>query len=208
MGSDGGGGMSTANLGEAMRDLISRSQVDLRVSIVARVESYDPIRRCISAQPLIRQQYRDPETGENELERLPVINDVPVSFLGAGPYSIHFPLAVGDTVLLVFSDSSLDRWLVRGGIVDPEDDRAHALSDAIAIPGVRDFAHVPAPGNHGAALVIDAPEIHAGGTSPLVTRDEFNNHTHAVATTGSSSAQSGTAAIPTPVAGTSVLKGG
>lgn len=45
-----------------------------------------------------------------------------------------------------------------------------------------------------------------GGSEPLVTVSQFNAHTHPVSTTGSSSAQTGTAAAPTPAAGTSVFE--
>jgi hypothetical protein len=51
------------------------------------------------------------------------------------------PVAVGDTGLLVFADDSLDVWLSKGGLVDPLDDRHHALSDAIFIPGLRPFSN-------------------------------------------------------------------
>jgi len=51
------------------------------------------------------------------------------------------PVAVGDTGLLVFCDGSLDVWLSKGGLVDPLDDRHHALSDAVFIPGLRPFSN-------------------------------------------------------------------
>jgi hypothetical protein len=51
------------------------------------------------------------------------------------------PVEVGDTGLLVFADDSLDIWLSKGGLVDPLDDRHHALSDAVFIPGLRPFSN-------------------------------------------------------------------
>lgn len=51
------------------------------------------------------------------------------------------PVAVGTTGLLVFCDDSLDVWLSKGGLVDPLDDRHHALSDAVFIPGLRPFSN-------------------------------------------------------------------
>lgn len=53
---------------------------------------------------------------------------------------LALPVAVGDTGLLIFSDRSLDVWLATGGIVDPGDDRRHALSDAVFVPGLRPFS--------------------------------------------------------------------
>lgn len=50
-------------------------------------------------------------------------------------------VSVGDTGLLVFCDDSLDVWLSKGGLVDPLDDRHHALSDAVFVPGLRPFSN-------------------------------------------------------------------
>ena len=58
-----------------------------------------------------------------------------MQFPGAGGYRITFPVAEGDTGLLLFAESSLDKWLVSGGTVDPEDDRRHDLTDAVFLPG-------------------------------------------------------------------------
>jgi len=194
---------STPSLADVLRGTISDELSGVHVAIPGRVTAYSASRARASVQPLIRRGYTD-EAGERQSERLPVVVDVPVVFPGSGPYSLKFPIGVGDTVLLVFASASLDKWLAIGGEVDPVDDRRHSLSDAIAIPGLRARPHSADPAH---AIEFTATEIRVGGNSGLVTRDEFNSHTHTVATTGSSSSQSGTAAAPSPVAGTQVLKG-
>jgi hypothetical protein len=137
------------------------------------VESYDSATQKISAQPLIKRGYTD-ETGERIAERLPIITGVPVVFPGGGGYRVTFPIAKGDTVLLIFSEASLDKWLAHGGDVDPNDDRRHTLSDAIAIPGLRDFAHAldSAPtdcatigSDSGAVIEMRTADIRIGGGS-------------------------------------------
>jgi len=182
----------------------------VRVALPARVESYDPTTQQITAQPLVLEGYVA-EEGERATERLPAIAGVPVVFPGAGGFRVTFPIAVGDTVLLVFASSSIDRWLALGGEVDPADDRRHALSDAIAIPGLRDFAHAlgNAPSSTmsigkdgGPTIEISGTEIQAGGSGALVTNAQFLNHTH-----GSFGAPP-TTINPTPLlTGTAVLKG-
>jgi|SRR3990172_333487 len=113
---------------------------DLRVSLPGRVVSYDKAKQRADVQPLISDRFED-ENDERKTVVLPVVNDCPVAFQGAGGYSETFPIEKGDTVLLVFCSSSIARWKVGGGMVDPGDDRHHALPDAIAYAGVRDFAH-------------------------------------------------------------------
>jgi hypothetical protein len=138
-----GGGMSTFDthtreplLTEILAQVRERAAADVRVALPAKVVRFDAATQMIDAQPMVREGYID-ENGERQTDALPVIPNVPVCFPGSGPFCITFPIAVGDTVLLVFSDRSLDKWLSVGGVIDPGDDRNHHLTDAIAIPGLR-----------------------------------------------------------------------
>ena len=47
---------------------------------------------------------------------------------------IHPPIKSGDYVMLVFGERSIDKVLLSGSEVDPDDLRKHSLNDAIAIP--------------------------------------------------------------------------
>lgn len=199
---------STPTLVESLRRALDARASEICTAIPARVESYDSETQRCSAQPLIRRGFED-ETGARQAERLPVITDVPVVFPGAGSYSITFPVAKGDSVLLVFSQASLDKWLSGGGDVDPLDDRKHALTDAIAIPGLRHRAH-PSGGIDAAALVITAPQIHAGGTEALATKadvDDLADWIHTVMVVNATGATAGTTTAPPSASGTSILKG-
>jgi len=183
----------------------------LRVALPARVETYDEATRLVSVQPLIMDGFVD-ESGNRKADRLPVINDVPIVFPGSGGARVRFPVLKGDTVLLVFSSSSLDKWLVSGGEVDPKTDHRHALTDAIAIPGLQ---ATPDAGDADVLIEFtDNGQIHAGGSDELVKRSEFLQHGHgylpgpglAVATTGpiTNIAPDGSAVL---FPGTSILKG-
>jgi len=62
--------------------------------------------------------------------------------IGSGVERIKFPIGVGDTVLLMFCSSSIAAWKAASGrLVDPQDDRHHHISDAVAIAGL--FAAPP-----------------------------------------------------------------
>jgi hypothetical protein len=69
---------------------------------------------------------------------LPLVTNAPVIFPGTAAAAFDLPVAVGDEVLLVFSDRSIDLWMESAGTIpmDPRDNRLHDLSDAFAIPGV------------------------------------------------------------------------
>jgi hypothetical protein len=121
------------SLADVIRAGIHSAAADLHVSIPATVVRVELGRGLVDAQPLVKDIF------EGQAASVPVITNVPIVWPGAGGFRLTFPIAVDDVVLLVFSDRSLDLWLEKGGEVDPKDPRRHALSDAIAIPGLRSF---------------------------------------------------------------------
>jgi len=111
-----------------------------RVAMPARIETYDPIKQKANVQPLIQESFLDDE-GNNVVESLPVISDVPVVFPRGGGFYLTFPLAAGDHVLLICCDRSLDKFATGDGEeTDPVDLRMHELTDCVAIPGFYPFA--------------------------------------------------------------------
>lgn len=171
---------------------VARRVSKIRVALPGRVEKYDAATQKANVQPLLLEEHKD-DLGDRVTERLPVVTNVPVMFPGAGPWRLTFPIEVGDTVLLVFSSSSLDRWLARGGEVDPEDARHHHISDAVAITGLFDFAHVPSSAPV-TAMVLHAESLKLGAddaNDPVVRKSdlqafvtEYKAHFHSGVTTG------------------------
>lgn len=125
------------------------------VAIPARVNRYDPVTQQVDAQILVKREYPD-EFGNRQVEDFPIVSNVPVQFLGSGPSSITFPIAVGDTGLLVFCHASIDRLLstTASRSIDPVLSHHHDINDAVFQPGFRAYGApiVPAPPTD--ALVI------------------------------------------------------
>lgn len=107
----------------------------VHTATVAVVEKYDAATQTVNVQPLIKEPV-ELEDGTFDIERRPVLQNVPLIFPGAGGMRITFPVRKGDTVLVVFAERSLDKWQHQGGEVDPGDRRMFHLSDAVAIPGL------------------------------------------------------------------------
>lgn len=140
-------------LSEVLNTLLEGALDDLHVSLPGKVVRYDGSKQEADVQPLIKVWHED-EAGERVVAQLPVVTGVPVVFPGGGGFLVQFPVSVGDTVLLVFSAVSLDKWLATGGgPVDPEGGGAHSLADAVAIPGLRDFKHARSQAPSGHILV-------------------------------------------------------
>lgn len=148
----------TPPLSEVLDRLRSNAVAEVRVSVPAKVVRYDASKRQCDAQPLVKEAYTD-EDGDRQVMDLPVCVNCPVQFPSGGGLSITYPLTVGDTGMLVFSDVSLDLWLAKGGTVDPVDDHRHSLSDAVFIPGVFPFVSAPAGSATGIQIGTDGATL-------------------------------------------------
>lgn len=126
----------TPRLGEVLDKKIRLALEDLCVSCPATVQSYDPATQLATVRVDLKRAAEDAD-GNELIESVGVISNVPVVFPGGGGFAVTFPLAVDDTVLLVFADRSIDRWKTQGGEVDPGFLHSHNLSDAFALAGVR-----------------------------------------------------------------------
>jgi hypothetical protein len=70
--------------------------------------------------------------------QLPILPKCPV-FVSTGGSTgcITMPISAGDTCLVCFSDRDIDSWVATGNPSPPITRRAHDLSDAFAIVGIR-----------------------------------------------------------------------
>jgi len=87
-------------------------------------------------QPLVKVLLKDGRERD-----MPVSQDTPVMFPSTNNSIISYPINKGDTVLLVYSQRSIDVWLASKDTrtVNPDDFSLHDASDAIAIPGLFSF---------------------------------------------------------------------
>lgn len=169
-----------------------------------RIESFNATTCRAVITPLLLEDEID-ELGERYARKRPTLDDIPILFLAGGGVRVRIPLKRGDTVILLPGARSVDRWKSSGGEVAPEDERHHDLADSVAIP-------VEIVGAPNASAFIEFTTdglIKCGGNKPLVTRDEFLNHTHATAATGTPSPPIVSAAPGSAVTfpGTSKLRG-
>jgi hypothetical protein len=104
----------------------------IHTGIIARVTSFDSS-GSVDVQPLYRMEFED---GENI--QFPEIPNVPICYPVSGTFEITFPLEVGDSVFLSFSERSLDEWKSNNSTdYRPAAKRKFDLSDAVAIPIMR-----------------------------------------------------------------------
>ncbi len=120
-------------LAEVVREALEARLADVHVCLPGRVTAVDNNAQTVDVKPAIKSRAR---AGDNVVvDDLPVIPSVPYAIPRVGSWLVHLPVAVGDYVLLVFSERSMDIWRsVGGSAVDPNDIRMHSIADAIAMP--------------------------------------------------------------------------
>lgn len=145
---------------DIIRQAINYQLRGVNTAIPAEIVSYDYTQQRADVKPLLNRKYK----GEEEGTPLPIITNVPVIFPRGGNFSMHWPLNAGDTILLVFSERSLDEWVYEGGQVTPNDPRMFNLSDAIAIPGLIPFSEGTAEDNTNFNLTIGSSRMRISPT--------------------------------------------
>ena len=133
----------TPSLPELLRAAVEDELSDFFVAMPGKVEKYTDTGDVPKAnvKPLLKRAFIN-QDGSEGLDDLGIVNDVPVIWPRGGGFFFRMPVQVGDNVLLVFMDRSIDEYMFSGGSssVDPVDFREHDISDAVAIPGFYPFA--------------------------------------------------------------------
>lgn len=127
--------MMEPTLAEVIRAALDSRLNDVHVALPGKIVTYNPSTQEADVLPTIRRALPTADGGITH-EDLPIIPAVPVVFPRGGGYSMTWPLAPGDHVLLVVCSSAIGQWAVTGITSDPVDLRRHDLSHAVAIPGI------------------------------------------------------------------------
>lgn len=136
------------NITELLNTIVSNRIAEMHICMPAKIISYDFTTRKASVQPALNQKFND-----DEVLVLPVIHNVPVMQPSSGGASVNFPVKEGNTVLLTFSERSLEEWLKDGKQVTPDDARQNNLTDAIAHIGLNPFNVISAAENNDDLLI-------------------------------------------------------
>lgn len=125
----------------AMRLVLDGRQSTIWTAMPCIVQSVDLTKMTIEAQPAIQGTIEN-EQGVLSNVNYPLLVDVPIVFPSAGGFTITFPIAQGDEVLVIIASRCIDAWWQSGGIQRAMEARMHDLSDGFAIPGPRSQPNV------------------------------------------------------------------
>ncbi len=139
---------------ETFRAAVESVVEGLWTALPAIVVSFDPAKMTISAQPTVPVRWRRPDATFVTIT-LPVLQDIPVVWLGGGGVTGVFPITPKDEALLIFSSLCIDGWWSLGTVAPAPEQRRYDLSDGFALVGLRSLPRVfPVPAGV-AGLVTD-----------------------------------------------------
>lgn len=122
---------------ELLEQAKENAMMDVRVSMPARIVSFDPATK--TAQVEICMQMVDDD--DSAIEYPPLV-DCPCLFTRGGGFHVVHPYSAGDSGLVLFSDRCLDGWFESGKTAPPMDFRVHSMSDAYFIGGADHLGNV------------------------------------------------------------------
>ncbi|AWJ93328.1 hypothetical protein Sp245p_26260 (plasmid) [Azospirillum baldaniorum] len=120
---------------EALRAAMDGLQGRINTAIPGIIQSFNAAAMTAVVQPAVQRQVRDP-AGIWHWVNLPLLLDCPVHFPSGGGFTLTFPVAPGDEVLVIIADRCIDAWWSSGGVQAQAELRMHDLSDGFVIPKV------------------------------------------------------------------------
>lgn len=126
---------------EGMRLAFEGQQSGLWTAMPGIVQSVDLTKMTCVVQLAIQGRY-ETQDGSIQWVNIAPLGDVPIVFPSAGGFTMTFPIAAGDEVLVVFAARCIDAWWQSGGYANKAlEFRMHDLSDGFAIPGPKSQPH-------------------------------------------------------------------
>ena len=120
-----------------------RNAMKLNTCIPAIVDEFDSVTQRVSATPAIMAKVVKPDSTVQYIQ-CPKITNIPLAITKGGGLKITYPIKTGENCTLLFSQRSIDNFLIEGGIQRPFDTDAPAtttlrcmdMTDAMCFPGV------------------------------------------------------------------------
>ena len=115
---------------ELLEQAKNNAMMDVRVSMPARIVSFDPATKTASIEIGLKMVNADDTQSE-----YPPLVDCPCLFTRGGGFHLVHPYKAGDKGIVLFSDRCFDGWFQAGQVAPPMDFRVHSMSDAYFIGG-------------------------------------------------------------------------
>lgn len=126
---------TTPSLVDVLEELKKDIFFDLNCHRLGIINSFNSDEQTVEVS-LVDKRVIQTTEGERLFD-FPVITDCPIVINKPSRGGFTSPITAGDTCLVLFNDRNMDSWLEDGLIQKPETNRSHAITDAIALIGIR-----------------------------------------------------------------------
>lgn len=181
---------------DAIKEWIRKGGENIHVSMIGKIESYNPQTNRASITPVGTMTCPDWQ----ELP-FPTIHNVPIQYPcgNGGKSGVTFPIKQGDTCIIIFADHQIENFLSGE---KSDDMRNHSMNDAYAIPTlfsdsvptVKSNPNDVCVFNEGALIVLksslmtikltDGTSVSIGGGDIVVNGISVVHHVHGGITRG------------------------
>lgn len=123
--------MAIDNLSELIKRTIIQTMRQLRVSMPCEVVRYNSKRQMVD----VRIVQPEIDLAGNNIP-MPVITNIPVSFVRCGNSHITHPINKGDTGFIIFADRDISSWVETNNTSVVDSARTHSMQDSYFVPGI------------------------------------------------------------------------
>lgn len=192
--------MNKTPLHSLLKLAIDESIKGLFTAHVGHVVSFDPTNQRAQVQIGVQRVDLD-----NSAHNPPVINDVPVAFMG-GSSHLEFQVNPNDEGLIVFIQRNIDGWKQTGGVAVNPTPRIMGMQDCVFIHGVRSaVGAIKGFANDGIRMRSGDNHVWVKSDGTIITKN--NGVTHTSKPDGSYEAVNGGGFIRLLPDGTVVING-
>lgn len=108
---------------------------------IGTIQSFDALTQTATVE-IAAKRTKLTNDDVSELQEYPLLVDVPVVFLSGGSAHLTFPVAQGDSCIVIFNDFEKIKWFTTGTIQPTITERKHDISDGVAIVGLRNMQNL------------------------------------------------------------------
>lgn len=119
------------NLSELIKRTMIQTMRQLRVSMPCEVVRYNSKRQMVD----VRIVQPEIDLAGNNIP-MPVITNIPVSFVRCGNSHITHPINKGDTGFIIFADRDISSWVETNNKSVVDSARTHSMQDSYFVPGI------------------------------------------------------------------------
>ena len=100
---------------------------------IGTIQSFDPVDQTAT----VNLNYKKISLYDGSIKDYQGLVKCPVVIINGGGAFLSFPIAAGDSCLVMFCDREIDTWWQYGGVNAPKSARIHDLNDGVALVGIR-----------------------------------------------------------------------